>query len=82
LRKPNANVNALSTLPEVVPQVWDVLQVESQGVLLVQMADVILGSSLYAGNAIPKLQLAERVAQIRRKLAKPRFEEWRVRWDE
>ena len=44
LRRPTGASHRLDTLPAVVPQLWDVLQVESQGILLVQMADCVVGS--------------------------------------
>ena len=48
-KRPKAKVNSFGTLPRVVPGLHDTLQVESQGVLLVQMADLFLGASLYKG---------------------------------
>ena len=74
-----APVHSLATLPAVVPQLWDVLQVESQGVLLVQMADVLLGGSLYKGQNKVKLELAKEIQKIRPLLGR-RFNEWRVKW--
>lgn len=80
LKKPRAKVHSIATLPAVVPQLWDVLQVESQGVLLVQMADVLLGGSLYQGRDVVKMQLAKEVLKIKQNLGKTRFNEWRVKW--
>lgn len=80
-RRPNVErAYHFATLPAVVPQLWDVLQVESHGVLMVQMADVILGSSLYSGISEPKNALSKRVSELRARLIKPRFNEWRVQW--
>ncbi len=80
LKKPKANVHSFATLPAVVPQLWDVLQIESQGVLLVQMADVLLGGSLYKGQDIVKRDLANEVNKLRQKVGRNRFNEWRVKW--
>jgi len=80
LRKPKkAPVHSLSTLPSVVPQLWDVLQVESQGVLLVQMVDVLLGGSLYKGKDKIKLKLVKEVDELK-KIKGKNFNEWKVKW--
>jgi len=79
-KAPKASVHKLATLPAVVPTLWDVLQVESQGILLVQMADLLLGASLYAGVSSAKAQLAQRVKDLRAMLPKSRFDEWKVIW--
>jgi hypothetical protein len=79
-KAPKARVHKLATLPAVVPNLWDVLQVESQGVLLVQMADLLLGATLYTGVSSCKNKLAERVKALKESLPKSRFDEWRVRW--
>lgn len=79
-KAPKARVHKLATMPAVVPTLWDVLQVESQGILLVQMADLLLGASLYGGVSNCKKQLAQRVKILRDSLPKSRFDEWRVRW--
>ena len=79
-KAPKARVHKLATLPAVVPTLWDVLQVESQGVLLVQMADLLLGATLYSGVSSCKNKLAERVKILRASLPKSRFDEWRVKW--
>lgn len=80
LKKPKAKVHSLATLPSVVPQLWDVLQVESQGVLLVQMADVLLGGSLYKGTDKVKKELSQEVNNLKDNVGKNRFNEWRVKW--
>jgi len=79
-KAPKAAVHKLATLPRIVPTLWDVLQVESQGVLLVQMADVLLGASLYKGVSKGKKELADRVAALRASVPPSRFDEWKVRW--
>lgn len=81
LRQPKkAPSHSIATLPSVVPRLWDVLQVESQGILLVQMADVILGGSLYGGKDRIKTVLANEVCIVKKALGKGRFNEWRVKW--
>ncbi|MCE0483842.1 MAG: hypothetical protein LV479_06360 [Methylacidiphilales bacterium] len=79
-KAPKASVHKLATLPAVVPSLWDVLQVESQGVLLVQMADLLLGASLYDGVQQCKLELAARVTALKNSMPKSRFDEWRIKW--
>lgn len=78
--RPKGAAHKLATLPAIVPQLWDVLQVESHGVLMIQMADVLLGGSLYKGISAPKNQIADRVKKLRAVVGKARFNEWRVRW--
>ncbi len=53
-RQPSGKVHELATLPQVVPNLVDTLQVESQGVLPVQVADVLLGACLYEGVGVVK----------------------------
>ena len=79
--RPKGSAHKLATLPAVVPQLWDVIQLESHGVLLIQMADVLLAGSLYKGVSACKKQLADRVNALRKAVGKARFNEWRVRWD-
>lgn len=81
LRQPKkAPSHSIATLPAIVPQLWDILQVESQGVLLVQLADVLLGGSLYKGKDVVKIPLADRVKKLKSKVGARRFNEWRVKW--
>ena len=79
-RRPKGNVHKFSTLPQVVPQLVDTLQVESQGVLLVQAADVLLGASLYQGQDVVKQKISNGVSELRGKTEKARFNEWRIKW--
>lgn len=81
LRKPKGFAHSIDTLPQVVPQLWDVIQVHSQGVILVQMADVLLGSSLYSGVGTVRKELAEHVDALRKHVGRARFNEWRVQWN-
>lgn len=78
LRRPNGATHNFATLPTVVPNLDDVLQIESQGVLLVQMVDLILGSSLYQGVDVVKIDLKNIVDNIIKILGKSRFNEWRM----
>jgi len=80
LRQPKkAPTHSLATLPAVVPQLWDVLQVESQGILLVQMADVLLGGSLYKGQDEVKIKISNTIQKMRSQMGR-RFNEWKVKW--
>jgi len=79
-RRPKGNVHKFSSLPEIVPQLVDTLQVESQGVLLIQAADVLLGASLYQGSDSVKQKIANGVCDLRYKLEKGRFHERRIKW--
>lgn len=80
LRRPNGDVHSFATLPTVVPNLDDVLQVESQGILLVQMVDIILGCTLYEGKDIVKLELKKVVNKLTGLVGKLRFNEWRITW--
>ena len=81
LRQPKkAPSHSIATLPAIIPQLWDVLQVESQGVLLVQMADVLLGGSFYRGADKVKMKLSEEIKKLRTKTGRSRFNEWKVKW--
>jgi len=80
LRRPKGEVHSFATLPKVVPQLWDVIQVESQGVLLVQMADILLGASLFSGVDRVKVEFKKKVNELRSKLDRKRFNEWYVKW--
>lgn len=80
LRRPNGTVHSFATLPTVVTQLDDVLQIESQGVLLVQMTDVLLGGALYNGVDVVKMKLKDKVIEIKTDVGKLRFNEWRMIW--
>jgi hypothetical protein len=80
LRRPNGDVHSFATLPKIVKGLDDVLQVESQGILLVQMADVILGSTMYTGVDTVKIKLKKRVDELIFKIGKKRFNEWKMIW--
>jgi hypothetical protein len=80
LRRPSGNVHTFATLPSVVQGLDDVLQVESQGILLVQMADILLGATMYTGVDVVKVQLKNRVRNLVASLNKRRFNEWKIIW--
>ncbi len=79
-RQPSGKVHELATLPQVVPNLVDTLQVESQGILLVQVADVLLGACLYTGVDVIKKQVCKRIGKLKRHIEKSRFDEWRIKW--
>lgn len=79
LRKPKGNVHSLATLPAVVSQLVDTLQVHSQGVILVQMADILLGASLYKGKDVIKTQFVQKYNELFQK-NKQRFNIWKMKW--
>lgn len=79
-RQPRGNVHRFSTLPRIVPQLVDTLQVESQGILLVQAADVLLGASLYQGQDVVKQRISKGVHELRDKVGKERFIKWKIKW--
>lgn len=79
-RRPKGNVHEFSSLPEIVPQLVDTLQVESQGILLIQAADILLGASLYQGSDSVKQKIANGVCELRDRLEKGRFHERRIKW--
>ncbi len=79
-RQPSGEVHELSTLPKVTPNLVDTLQVESQGILPVQIADVLLGSCLYEGNDQVKEELSKEVTALKNSIASSRFDKWRIDW--
>ena len=78
-RRPNGKTSSLADLPAILPEVIDTLQVQSQGVLLVQMADLLLGGSIYEGKDKVKLNISKRVKLIKVELGKSRFRRWNVK---
>lgn len=79
--RPSGITHSFATLPSVVSQLRDVLQVESQGVLLVQMADVLLGGTLYKGSDIYKKPLADKIKYMRNNLENQRFNVWKANFN-
>lgn len=81
LKQPKGKVHTLATMPQVVSQLVDTLQVESQGVLPVQVADVFLGGCLYSGKDVVKKRIAKKVKQLKKNIGKKRFNQWEVEWN-
>lgn len=81
LRRPNGVVHSFATLHKIVPNLVDELQVESQGVLLVQLADVLLGSSLYNGTDVVKKELSDEANNLLETLRKNPSGKRYNRWD-
>lgn len=79
-KQPKGKVHSLATLPQVAPQLVDTLQVESQGVLPVQVADILLGCCLYEGRDKVKLRLRKKVSELKQEVPQYRFNEWRIKW--
>jgi hypothetical protein len=84
LRRPTGEVHKFSTLHMIIPNLEDELQVESQGLLLVQFADVFLGGSLYEGSDKVKVELAQAVNDILNNLGTSpggkRYNRWNPVW--
>lgn len=70
-----------------VPQVYNVLQTESHGVLLIQAVDLLLGGFLYSLNPEAgdkegnKIKLSGRVLKLQNKVGRKKFNCWEVNWD-
>ena len=84
LRKPKASNKRFEYIMTDVPQVY-VLQVISHGVLMVQMADVLLGGFLYsekdAGDQEGyKTRISQKVLEIQKHVGKDRFNTWKRDW--
>lgn len=77
-RQPSGEVHRLATLPRVTPNLVDTLKVESQGILPVQIADVLLGSCLYDGKDEVKKELSQEVSELRNNISDNRFDVWRI----
>jgi len=85
-KKPKPSRKQFEFISVDVPQVYDVLQVESHGVLLVQAVDLLLGGFLYSldsslgdkeGN---KKAISQKVLQIKNKIGRKKFNCWPVDW--
>lgn len=84
LRRPTGTVHHFATLHKIVPNLNDELQVESQGLLLVQLADVLLGGSLYSGTDVIKVQLTQEINDLLKSLGSSpggrRYNKWTPIW--
>lgn len=69
-----------------IPQVYNVLQTESHGVLLIQVADLLLGGFLYSVRGTKgdkernKVRIMEKVLEIQNKVGRKKFNVWKVDW--
>lgn len=79
-RRPKGKVRHLATLPQVVSNLTDTLKIESQGTLLVQMTDLLIGGELYAGSIEAKNKLKGKVEEIKKVVGKKGFDRWDVTW--
>ena len=85
-RKPNQSRKLFEFISLDIAQVYNVLQLESHGVLLIQMADILLGGFLYSlqsglgdkeGN---KTRISQKIIEIKSKVGSKRFNCWNVDW--
>ncbi len=86
LQKPKMSNKKFEYIQTDILQVYNVLQVISHGVLLVQLADVLLGSFLYYEGGFGdqegyKTKIANKVQEIRKKVGKNRFNTWERDWN-
>lgn len=86
LRKPKASNKRFEYIMIDIPQVYNVLQVISHGVLMVQMADLLLGGFLYAEKNVGdqegyKSQVSQKVLKLREKVGRDRFNTWKRDWN-
>lgn len=86
-RKPRASRKVFDYIAVDIPQVYNVLQADSHGNLLIQVTDMLLGGYLYSldpdlgdkeGN---KTRISKKVLDIKKKVGKDRFNCWNVDWD-
>lgn len=85
LRKPKQSNKKFEYIMLDIPQVYNVLQVISHGVLLVQVADVLLGGFLYAEGGFAdkegwKTEISEKVLKIKKNVGRDRFNVWKRNW--
>lgn len=78
--QPSGNVKRLADLPTWIKNLEDTLKVESQGITPVQVADVLLGGTLYNGKNFAKKELSNKVKGLRKSLSKQRFDRWDIDW--
>ncbi len=85
-RKPKLSKKKFEYISLDIPQVYNILQTESHGVLLIQAVDMLLGGYLYSMNPIKgdkegnKTRISAKVLEIKRKLRKTRFNCWEFDW--
>lgn len=85
-RKPNQSRKQFEFISTDIPQVYNVFQAESHGLLLIQAVDLLLGGFLYSleessgdkeGN---KTAISKKVTEIQNKVGKKKFNCWKVDW--
>ena len=86
LRKPKQSNKKYEYIMLDIPQVYNVLQIISHGVLLVQLADLLLGGFLYHKGGYCdkegyKKRVSEKVISMKKELGKDRFNVWEKSWD-
>lgn len=85
-RKPKLSRKLFEFISLDIPKVYNVLQVESHGVLLVQAADLLLGGYLYSldpelgDKEHNKVRISQKVMVIQKKVGNKKFNCWRVDW--
>ncbi len=86
LKKPKGSSKKFEYIMTDIPQVYNVLQVISHGVLLVQMADLLLGGFLYYEGGYGdqegyKTKVAKKVIEIKKTVGRDRFNTWKRDWN-
>jgi len=85
-RKPKTSRKKFEFIALDIPSVYSVLQVESHGVLPVQITDMLLGGFLYSlspetgdkeGN---KTAIANKVIDLKKKVGRKKFNCWEIDW--
>lgn len=85
-RKPTISRKHFEYISLDIPQVYNVLQVDSHGVLLVQAADMLLGGFLYSlqpelGDKLGhKTSISQKVVEIKDRIGNKKFNCWAVDW--
>ena len=85
-KKPKQSGKQFEFIALDIPQVYNVLQAESHGVLLIQAVDLLLGGFLYSlqsnlgdkeGN---KTAISKKVIEIKKRVGRKKFNCWDVDW--
>jgi len=85
-KKPKMSLKQFEFISLDIPRVYDVLQADSHGILLIQAVDLLLGGYLYSmdsnlgdkeGN---KKAISQKVVEIKNKVGKKKFNCWYVDW--
>lgn len=85
-KKPKQSRKLFEFIAMDIPQVHNVLQAESHGLLLIQVADLLLGGFLYSlqkdlgdkeGN---KTAISKKIIEIKNKVGPKKFNCWAVDW--